>query len=112
MRRGSIGLVMGCLAGLLLIMPATASVLPSIAGTSHGPGRYQLNPPANETPAGRTRTGCWTYGFSSTTVADSPTCIAAYLDSFDAARAKEHVGPLILPSNWGSSDVSGGAVSC
>jgi len=103
MRRGSIGLVMGCLAGLLLVFPtgaARASVLPSIAGTPSGPEHYQLNPPANEWPAGRTHTGCWTNAFFSTAVADSPTCVAAYLDSFDAARAKEHVGPLILPSNW------------
>jgi len=103
MRRGSIGLVVGCLAGLLITFPtgaAIASAAPNIAGTSHGPRLYQLNPPANEWPAGRTRTRCWTTGFSSTAVATSPTCVAAYVDSFDAARAKEHVGPLILPSNW------------
>jgi len=94
---------MGFLAGLLLVFPtgaARASVLPSIAGTPSGPEHYQLNPPANEWPAGRTHTGCWTDAFFSTAVADSPTCVAAYLESFDAARAKEHVGPLILPSNW------------
>jgi len=102
MRGGSVGLVVGGLLGLLLVLPlaTAASATPSIAGTQTGPGFYQINPPRNEWPAVRSTADCWTYGFYSKTIATSKACATVYVNSFDAARAKEHVGPLILPSNW------------